>query len=390
MGIDILCRVANCFNPKGCRAWSANLNSISWPVQRFCSRAWHFIRSSILQQQQHPDKQETPPAPRQLWEVATLPEGFFFDAVLTIGSPIASQMLLSFLRRAQAERKARLPVMVQYLVPGLWDFHQTSHTAATWANGRPPLLMLLPGTTESEVRDSMAAFDSLTRALQQHHPRLAAAMVLPDLLVDAAVEATTKNFAISVVVIPSGSTLSSNAAAAASAAICHPGTSSLTAVAGGVPLVCVRPGSVLVDGFKSWLVRKQLPFGCVPNLVLGKPAVPEYRLWEKGSMQAAVDMVGSLLSDETTQAGQTAKAAAGAGGGARASQRVVLQQVLLELLPVSERHLAASGGASSSTGFTLKASEAAAQVLLDLVRLRKQQEADQVQKFLAAKGSMAA
>jgi hypothetical protein len=77
-------------------------------------------RGSILQeQQQRAARQELPPAPRQLWEVATLPAGLTFDAVLTIGSPVASQMLLSFLRRAQEERKARLPVMVQYLVsPG--------------------------------------------------------------------------------------------------------------------------------------------------------------------------------------------------------------------------------------------------------------------------------
>lgn len=39
-----------------------------------------------------------------------------YDAVLTIGSPTAGQLVLDFLRRAERENKARLPVLVQYTV----------------------------------------------------------------------------------------------------------------------------------------------------------------------------------------------------------------------------------------------------------------------------------
>jgi hypothetical protein len=105
--------------------------------------------------------------------------------------------------------------------------------------------------------------------------------------------------------------------------------------------------------------------------------------------QAAVDMVGSLLHDAPVQEGPTATATAGRGAGAL--QRGQLQQLLLELLPpVGQRHLPASGSARSEASVTLKASQAAAAMFLELIRLRKQQEADQLQKFLAAKGSLAA
>jgi hypothetical protein len=55
-----------------------------------------------------------------------------YDAVLTIGSPTAGQLTLEFLRRAEKEGKARLPVLVQYMVRFdgvvcyMWDSHNNN------------------------------------------------------------------------------------------------------------------------------------------------------------------------------------------------------------------------------------------------------------------------
>jgi hypothetical protein len=47
---------------------------------------------------------------------AGLPAAVSYDAVLTIGSPTASQQVLFVLRKAEEAKKARLPVVVHYMV----------------------------------------------------------------------------------------------------------------------------------------------------------------------------------------------------------------------------------------------------------------------------------
>jgi lipid A disaccharide synthetase len=248
------------------------------------------------------------------------------------------------------------------------------------------LLCLLPGSTESEVINSMPAFDDVTKELLQQFPNLVAAMILPDLLVEAAV-AATNNYSLPVVVLPASSNLSTNALAAAAAALSHPGPESLRAAAAGLPMVCVRGGSLLKDGLARWRRQDILPYGNVVNLVLGRQAVPGFNLWQRGGREGAVSAVAELL-------------AAGSSSSCDASgwqdQRAALQDVLLELVPqrqtiAAPAAAAAAAGVSSagSTGVSRvvgvhSPSEAAAGMLLELVALRKQQEAEQLQALGAS------
>ncbi|KAF6254464.1 hypothetical protein COO60DRAFT_317271 [Scenedesmus sp. NREL 46B-D3] len=238
------------------------------------------------------------------------------------------------------------------------------------------LLCLLPGSTESEVISSMPAFDDVTKELLQRFPNLVAAMILPDLLVEAAV-AATNNYALPVVVLPAGSTLSTNALAAAAAALSHPGPDSLRAAAAGVPMVCVRGGSLLKDGLASWRRRGMLPHGSVVNLVLGRAAFPEFNLWARGGREGAV-----LAAAELLEAGGSSSNNA-KGSKSWQNQRAALQDVLLELVPRRQPKPAAAAAAAVSAGVSRvdvqAPSEAAAGMLLELVSLRKQHEAEQMQ-----------
>lgn len=56
------------------------------------------------QQQQHTSK------------VVGLPASVTYDAVLSVGSPLANQQLLFALRQAEKAKVARLPVIVHYMV----------------------------------------------------------------------------------------------------------------------------------------------------------------------------------------------------------------------------------------------------------------------------------
>lgn len=51
---------------------------------------------------------------------AQLPANLVYDAVLTVCSPTASHQVLFFLRKAEEAKKARLPVIVHYMVSGEW------------------------------------------------------------------------------------------------------------------------------------------------------------------------------------------------------------------------------------------------------------------------------
>lgn len=240
---------------------------------------------------------------------------------------------------------------------------------------RQLLLALLPGTTEAEVISSMSAFDSITQALHERHPDLLATLHVPEVLVPAAVAATI-NFRVPVLVVASEEKRACDALAAAAAAISHPGPASLTAVAAGLPLVCVRDGSALKSAWTKWRQKNTLSFGCIPNLLLGRAAVPEVDMWSSGGLEAAVQAVQQLLQ------------ARGSSSVEQQQQRTVLQEALLRLVaPVAQQQQAGAAAAgvnnSSSVGWQLPG-EAAARTLLELIELRQQQESGQRTRAAAA------
>ncbi|KAF8066278.1 lpxB [Scenedesmus sp. PABB004] len=242
------------------------------------------------------------------------------------------------------------------------------------AGGARRLLLLLPGGDEGEVRASMRAFDAISGDLAASLPGgVAAAMLVPDLLVEAAYEATN-NFALRPLVLPAGHTMAANALAAGAAggaALAHPGPESLRAAAAGVPLVCARDGSLLREGLAAWRHAAVLPAGCVPNLALGRRAVPEFGLWSRGAQAGAVAALAALLAPGP------------AAAAARAEQRAVLQDLLLALVPPQRRP---AGAAAAAGGGVQSPSEAAAATVLELIALRRAQEAEQRGAALAPHG----
>jgi hypothetical protein len=77
-------------------------------------------------QQQQQQQQQCP---------AGLPAAVTYDAVLTIGSPAASQQVLFILRKAEEAKKARLPVVVQYLVSCYLNLNQEIMTVHDSSDG---------------------------------------------------------------------------------------------------------------------------------------------------------------------------------------------------------------------------------------------------------------
>lgn len=236
------------------------------------------------------------------------------------------------------------------------------------------LLALLPGETEAEVISSMAGFDELTKRLQQQHPDLIATLHVPDALVAAAVLATV-NFSVPVLVVAAGERMAADALAAAAAAVSHPGPASLAAVAAGVPLVCVRDGSRLRNAWGAWRQRAVLPFGSIPNLLLGRAAVPEVNMWERQGLESAVGVLRELLQAQEAAGGSSSGPA---GQQLVAQHRDVLQEVLLRLAPPASepaKRPTAVGRSSSSTSSCWQLpAEAAARTLLELIELREHQE----------------
>jgi hypothetical protein len=75
-----------------------------------CSSRNKAAAPSSSPQQQQQQQQQGP---------AGLPAVLNYDAVLTIGSPTASQQVLFVLRKAEEAKKARLPVVVHYMVSNM-------------------------------------------------------------------------------------------------------------------------------------------------------------------------------------------------------------------------------------------------------------------------------
>lgn len=244
------------------------------------------------------------------------------------------------------------------------------------------LLALLPGTTEAEVISSMAAFDQITQQLQESHPHLIATLHVPEVLAKAAVMATV-NFKTPVLVVTAGEKRAADALAAAAAAVSHPGPASLDAVAAGLPLVCVRDGSLLKEAWSKWQQRHALPYGSIPNLLLGRAAVPEVNLWENGAVDAAVGAVRQLLAAHTAGPAPASAAAAVSADDADAAaagvqvvqqQKAALQEALLQLVPPAQQQQQQGAGVQAVGSSWQLPAEAAARTLLELIDLRQQQE----------------
>jgi lipid A disaccharide synthetase len=233
------------------------------------------------------------------------------------------------------------------------------------------LLALLPGTSEAEVASSMVCFDAITTQLHARYPHLIATLHVPEPLVLAAATAVV-NFKVPVLVVAANEQRAADALAAAAAAVVHPGPASLAAVAAGTPLVCVRDVSFLKSAWDTFRLKGGLPYSSIPNLLLGRAAFPEYKVWQ---LDKAVNHVQLLLEAWCATTAPAAGAHFKAGQEVIQQQKGLLQEALLQLVPHEQQQQGRARSSSTSSSWQLPA-DAAAQALVDLIELRQQQEAE--------------
>lgn len=97
--------------------------------------ALHGCNSRSKAVQQNPAAEPTQQQQQQK-VVGGLPAQVTYDAVLSVGSPLASQQLLFALRQAEKAKVARLPVIVQYMVSEHNKCHQANFTLAWFWRSR--------------------------------------------------------------------------------------------------------------------------------------------------------------------------------------------------------------------------------------------------------------
>jgi lipid-A-disaccharide synthase len=193
-----------------------------------------------------------------------------------------------------------------------------------------PLLCLLPGSRRGEVDRLLPVFAASVTALARRFGGLA--IVLPTVAgVASRVDAAVATWAVPVRVV-TGERDKLGAFAAADAALAASGTVAAELAVAGTPTVI----AYRMNPVTGWLARRlvRVPYVSLPNLVLNRPAQPEYLL-EHCTPDNLVPAVSALLSDPDARArakadGDAAAAALGAGG-AWPSRRAA--QAILEALP---------------------------------------------------------
>ncbi|HEX9581341.1 MAG TPA: lipid-A-disaccharide synthase [Gemmatimonadales bacterium] len=125
-----------------------------------------------------------------------------------------------------------------------------------------PVLALLPGSRQSEIRRHWPLFQEAARLLRARRPELALVLgTAPDQVYHLGDE-------------PLVTTDAPHALAAATVALCKSGTATLEAAVAGVPMVIAYRLHPLTFAIARRLVR--VPFIGLPNLIAGRSVAPEY------------------------------------------------------------------------------------------------------------------
>jgi hypothetical protein len=90
----------------------------------------------------------------------------------------------------------------------------------------------------------------------------------------------------------------------------------------------MQDGSMLRHAWAKWRRGQLLPFDSVPNLLLGREAVPEFKLWERGAGEGVVGTLQQLL-----QRAGSSSSSSGVQQQVWQQHRAVLQEALLKLVP---------------------------------------------------------
>ncbi len=69
-------------------------------------------------------------------------------------------------------------------------------------------------------------------------------------------------------------------------------------------MVCVQPAHLARDALAFASTRRQLPHSCLPNLLLGRRAVPEQLLWGFAPLSKVERALEALLTQERLRSEQ--------------------------------------------------------------------------------------
>jgi lipid-A-disaccharide synthase len=139
-------------------------------------------------------------------------------------------------------------------------------------DGKPPVLLVLPGSRRSEIRHHMAVFGAALGLLQQQG--IAFELILPTMPhLEQAVAIALKDWPVQPRVVV-GEADKRAAFRIAHAALAKSGTSTLELAIAGVPMVAAYKGG----NVEAWIARRVIRSASVilANLVVGENVVPEY------------------------------------------------------------------------------------------------------------------
>jgi lipid-A-disaccharide synthase len=172
--------------------------------------------------------------------------------------------------------------------------------ARRWSGG-PPLLLVLPGSRNREIRHLMPVFGKAVERLRSKSGELD--VVLPTIppLADQVRSAAASWTVAPKIVVESAEKLA--AFRIARAALAKSGTVTLELALAGVPMVTAYKVPILDEIIARIVITA--PYVVLANLVIGEKVVPEMLQWDCTEQKLA-DALAPLLSDSEERRGQTA------------------------------------------------------------------------------------
>ena len=164
----------------------------------------------------------------------------------------------------------------------------------------PPLLIVLPGSRVTEVERLMAPFGEAVARVKENHPELAVVIPAVD-SVRAAIEAGLKSWPVRPEIV-SGEQAKLAALHRARAALAASGTVSLELALARIPMVVAYRVERLAEPLRLLL---NVPSVVLPNLILGRNAVPEF-LQERCTPANLAAALLPLLDDTAERRAQLA------------------------------------------------------------------------------------
>lgn len=190
-----------------------------------------------------------------------------------------------------------------------------------------PLVVVMPGSRPGEIARLGRVFGAALTRLGSRLPTLRPVVpTAPDIAASVRDEVST--WPLSPIVVE-GENEKANAFAAANAALCKSGTSSLELAFASVPMVV----AYRVNPLSAMLARRliKVPYASLVNLLAGREIVPEF-LQENCTPEPIAGALGELLADASLAARQRAafpsllaSLAASTGTPSRAAARAVLE-----------------------------------------------------------------